>query len=112
MVRRIEVTMAEKLKKIPTDLVAYIQIEAEAIKDANDKMIISSYCLHKLEMVDWYIQLLEVGSKKYIVPHSKQHLETIRSQLMACHKMIMGVKITNPNDRPLIDIKYPKGYEG
>lgn len=104
--------MAEKLKKIPTDLVAYIQIEAEAIKDVNDKMIISSYCLHKLEMVDWYIQLLVVGSEKYIVPHSKQHLETIKSQLMACHKKIMGVKIINPNDHPNIGMKYPKGYEG
>ena len=104
--------MAEKLKRIPTDLVSYIQIETEAIKDANDKMILSSYTLGKLDMVNWYIQLLEVGSDKYVVPHTKPHLETIRSQLMACHKMIMGVKITNPNDRPLIDIKYPKGYEG
>lgn len=104
--------MAEKLKRIPTDLVAYIQIEADAIGDANDKMIISSYCLNKLEIVDWYIQLLEVGSEKYIVPHNKQYLETIRSQLMACHKKIMSVKITNPKDRPIIDIKYPKGYEG
>ena len=108
----VKIIVPEKLKRIPNDLVAYIQIEADAIRDASDKMIISSYCLSKLELVDWYIQLLEVGSKKYIVPHSKQHLETIRSQLMACHKMIMGVKITNPNDRPLIDIKYPKGYEG
>ena len=64
----------KKLKKIPSDLVSYIQIETEAIKDANDKMV--------------------------------------RDQLMACHKAIMGVKITNPNDRPLLDIKYPKGYEG
>ena len=104
--------MAEKLKRIPTDLVAYIQIESEAIRDVNDKMIISSYCLSKLELVDWYIALLEVGSKKYIVPHSKQYLETIRNQLMACHKMIMGVKITNQNNRPIIGIKYPKGYEG
>lgn len=37
---------------------------------------------------------------------------TIRDQLMACHRAIMGVKITSPNDRPLLDIKYPKGYEG
>ena len=36
----------------------------------------------------------------------------IRNQLMACHKAIMAVKITSPNDRPLLDIKYPKGYEG
>ena len=52
----------------------YIQIETEAIKDANDKMMISSYCLSKLEMVNWYLELLEVGSKKYIVPQSKAHL--------------------------------------
>lgn len=104
--------MAKKLKKIPYDLVAYIQIETEAIQDANDKQMISSYCLGKLEMVNWYLELLEAGSKKYIVPQSKAQLEMIRDQLMACHKAIMSTKITNPNKRPLLDIKYPKGYEG
>ncbi len=102
----------KKLKKIPYDLVSYIQIETEAIRDSNDKMMISSYCLGKLEMVNWYLELLETGSEKYIVPQSKSQLEMIRDQLMACHKAIMSVKITNPNDRPLLDIKYPKGYEG
>lgn len=102
----------KKLKKIPVDLVSYIQIETEAIKDANDKMMISSYCLSKLELVNWYIELLEVGSDKYIVPQSKAHLEMIRDQLIDCHKEIMSVKITRPNDRPIVDIKYPKGYEG
>jgi len=102
----------KKLKKIPSDLVPYIQIETEAIRDSNDKMMISSYCLSKLETVNWYLDLLEVGSKKYIVPQSKAHLEMIRDQLMACHKEIMAVKIKNPNDRPIVDIKYPKGYEG
>ena len=102
----------KKLKKIPVDLVSYIQIETEAIQDANDKMMISSYCLSKLELVNWYIELLEVGSKKYIVPQSKAYLETVRDQLVACHKEIMSVKISRPGDRPIIDIKYPKGYEG
>jgi len=102
----------EKLKKIPYDLVSYIQIECESIKDTNDKMMISSYCLGKLETVNWYLELLEVGSEKYEVPHSKSELENIKAQLSACHKMIMAVKITNPNDRPIIDIRYPKGYEG
>ena len=102
----------KKLKKIPSDLVSYIQIETEAIKDANDKMMISSYCLSKLELVNWYLELIEVGSKKYTVPQSKAHLEMVRDQLMECHKAIMAVKIGNPNDRPIIDIKYPEGYEG
>lgn len=98
----------QKLKKIPSDLVSYIQIETEAIRDSNDKMMISSYCLGKLELVNWYLDLLDNGSKKYEVPQSKARLEMIRDQLMACHKNIMAVKITNPNDRPIIDIKYPK----
>lgn len=101
----------KKLKKIPTDLVAYITIEAEAIKDANDKMMISSYCLGKIEIVEWYIELLEVGSKKYIVPHTKPYLESVRTQLLACFKKIMDTPIPK-NNRPLIDIQYPKGYEG
>ena len=66
---------AKKLKKIPSDLVSYITIETEAIRDANDKMMISSYCLYKLDTVNWYLELLENGSKKYIVPQSKEHLE-------------------------------------
>ncbi len=102
----------KKLKRIPPDLVSYIQIETEAIRDANDKQMISSYCLHKLEVVNWYLELLEVGSKKYIVPQSKAHLEMVRDQLMECHKAIMAVKVTRPGERPLLDIKYPKGYEG
>ena len=102
----------KRLKKIPADLVSYIQIETEAIRDANDKMMISSCCLGKLELVNWYLELLEVGSKKYIVPQSKAYLEMVRDQLMACHKEIMAVKTTKPGERPLLDIKYPKGYEG
>ena len=78
--------MAKKLKRIPVDLVSYIQIETEAIETSNDKMMISSYCLSKLEMVNWYLELLEVGSKKYIVPQSKAYLEMVRDQLMECHK--------------------------
>lgn len=102
----------KNLKRIPYDLVSYIQIETESIKDANDKMMISSYCLKYLKDVEWYIELLRVGSEKYIVPHSLSELEEIRSQLKACHQQIMRVKITKPSERPTMDIKYPKGYEG
>ena len=102
----------KKLKKIPTDLVAYITIETEAIETPNDKMMIASYCLSKIEIVEWYIELLEVGSKKYVVPHSKPYLENIRTQLLACYKKIMDTKVSTNKDRPIIDIQYPKGYEG
>jgi len=102
----------KKLKKIPSDLVAYITIETEAIRDANDKMMIASYTIGKIEIVEWYLELLTVGSKKYIVPHTKPYLETLRTQLLQCLDNIMKVKIVNPTTRPIIDIQYPKGYEG
>lgn len=106
--------MKKRLKRIPSDLVSYIQIETEAIKSYTDKHMISSYCLDKLDMVNWYLELLESGSKKYVVPHSKAQLELIRDQLIECHKEIMKVKIKDrqSDDRSWMNIKYPKGYEG
>lgn len=101
----------KKLKKIPADLVAYITIETESIKDANDKMMIASYCCSKIEIVEWYIELLEVGSKKYVVPHTKPYLENLRTQLLACYKKIMATPIPK-QDRAIINVQYPSGYEG
>lgn len=102
----------KKLKKLPRDLVAYITIEAEAIEDANDKMMIASYCLGKLEIVEWYIELLDTNNPKYIVPHPRPYLVTLRTELLNCYKKIMATKIEKPSSRPIVDIKYPAGYEG
>jgi hypothetical protein len=102
----------KKLKKIPSDLIAYISIETEEIKDANDKLLIASYCANKLDIVDWYIELLQVGSDRYIVPHTLPYLQSVRIQLLDCLKKIMDAKTVNSKERPIIDIKYPTGYEG
>ena len=107
-----EAAKVKRLKKIPSDLIAYITIETESIQDANDKMMIYSYASSRVEIVEWYIELLDTGSNRYIVPHTRQQLETIRTQLIECLKKIMNVKIINPSDRSIIEIKYPKGYEG
>ncbi len=100
----------KKLKRIPSDLVSYIIIETEAINDANDKQMISSYCLHKLDLVNWYIDVLDAGDDRYIVPHSRAQLERIRDELQEAHRQIMAVKIKKSSDRPIIELKYPKGY--
>ena len=100
----------KKLKKIPSDLLAYIQIEGEAIKDSNDKQMIISYAYKKLELVEWHIELLTVGSKKYIVPQSMEQLSSIKQQLQSLIKKIMDTPI--PSSSSLISINYPKGYEG
>ena len=97
----------KKLKKIPYDLVSYIQIETETIEDADDKMMIASYCLGKLQLVEWYIQLIDSNNPNYIVPQTREQLVMIRDQLKECHKEIMKVKIRRPSERPLFDIHYP-----
>ena len=97
----------KKLKRIPYDLVSYIQIETESIENANDKMMIASYCLGKLEKVEWYIHLIDTHNPNYIVPQSREKLVMIRDQLIACHKEIMQVKIKKSGERPLFDIHYP-----
>lgn len=106
-----EKTTIKRLKKIPADLIAYIVIEGESIRSANDKMMIVSYAYGKLEIIEWYIELLEVGTKNYIVPHSKDYLVNLRTQLLGAIKTIMAVRIKSPDD-PIISINYPKGYEG
>lgn len=80
----------KKLKRISYDTVSYIQIETEAIRDFNDKQMISSYCLHKLELVNWYIELIRAGSEKYIVPQSIQELESI--YFACCTVILAGVE--------------------
>ena len=100
----------KKLKKIPYDLVSYIQIETETIEDADDKMMIASYCLGKLQLVEWYIQLIDTDNPNYIVPQTKEQLVMIRDQLKECYKEIMKVKIKRPGERPLFDIRYLDEY--
>ena len=103
--------MAKKLKRIPSDLVSYVQIEGEAIKDANDKQIIAAYAYSKLELVNWYIELLDEGSKKYVVPQSRNHLVGVKTQLESAIKKIMDTPLPKA-DRAIISVNYPKGYEG
>lgn len=102
----------KKLKEISYSVVSYIQIETEKMKDYNDKHMISGYCLSKLRMVEWYIQLLQTGNENYIVPQSISELEMIRDELKECHRQIMNKKITPSEERPSYGFKYPKGYEG
>lgn len=107
-----EAHKVKKLKKIPRDLIAYITIETESIEDANDKMMIASYCLGKLDIVEWYIELIDTANPKYIVPHTRPYLVTIRTQLLECYKNIMATKIPDKKKRPYLDIDYPAGFEG
>ena len=101
----------KKLKRIPSNIIPYVQIEGEAVKDSNDKQMIVHYAYAKLELIDFYIEALTTKDKKYVVPHSLEHLKTLQRDLTAAIKTVM--------DRPLpkssewnVKVEYPKGWEG
>ena len=99
----------KKLKNIPRSIIPYIQIEIESIKDDIDKNLIVGYIVSKLDLVDWYIELLDTGSNKYIVPHTRLYLVNFKKELLKLYKMAMN-KV--PADRTKNRIPYPEGYEG
>jgi len=86
----------KKLKRIPLNIIPYVQIEGEAVRDANDKQMIVAYAYKKLELIDFYIEVLTVGDKKYIVPHSLEYLKDFRKQLMDVIKQIMDKPAPKP----------------
>jgi len=103
--------MVKKLKPIPSDLLSYIQIEGEAIKDSTDKQMIVSYAHGKMDTINWYIDLLTVGSSRYSVPHSLGQLNSIKQQLQMLIDRIISKPIPSQPPSPT-SYSYPKGYEG
>lgn len=89
----------KKLKPIPRDIVAYITIEMNAIKDSNDQAMIAGYCSAKLELVDFYLNCIDTQDERYIVPHNRQYLVQMQTELNSLLKRILQVKPINKYDR-------------
>ena len=89
----------KRLKPIPRDIISYITIEMNAIKDSNDQAMIAGYCSAKLEMVDFYLNCLDTQDPRYIVPHNKQYLVQMQTELNDLLKRILQIKPINKFDR-------------
>lgn len=102
----------KRLKKIPSDLLPYIRMQIDRISDENDKMMLASYTLSKIEIVEWYIELLTVGSNKYVVPHTLPQLQRILQELNFCYKKIMSTRISGASGSVQTTYgRLPGGYE-
>jgi propanediol dehydratase large subunit len=99
----------KKLKRISSEVVSYVRINGQAAKDEHDKMLAVSYAHSKMDMIDWYISLIDCNSDKYIVPQSREELVSIRNQLAAAIERIIEAPI---KPKATISVEYPKGYEG
>lgn len=89
----------KKLKPIPRDIIPYITIEANNIKDANDQQMIAGYTCSKLELVDFYLNCLDTQDDRYIVPHTRQYLVQMQNDLNRLLTQILHVRPVNKMDR-------------
>lgn len=100
----------KRLKRIDPAEIDYIGIEIENIRSNDDKMMIISYIYSKLDTIDYYIALIDSGNPKYIIPHTREQLVSMRNLLEEYRKAAMTRKLPDINYG--ISINWPEGYEG
>ena len=89
----------KKLKPIERSIISYITVEMNAIRDSNDQAMLAGYCSAKLELVDFYLNCIDTQDARYIVPHNKQYLTQMQSELDSLLKRILQIKPINKYDR-------------
>lgn len=104
----------KKLKPLPArDIVSYITVEMNAIKDSNDQAMLSGYTCSKLELVDFYINCIDTNDDRYVVPHNRAYLVQFQNDLNRLLTQILAIKPVNKQDRVWkINVNYPEGWRG
>lgn len=101
----------KKLKPIPRDIIAYITVEMNDISSANDQAMLSGYTCSKLELVDFYLTVLDTQDPRYIVPHTRQYLENMKNELERLLTQILRIRPINRSDRIWrMNVTYPEGW--
>lgn len=100
------------LKRIDPAEIDYIDVKISGIKNTNDKMMILSYLHSKLDLVEYYISILEnpKTARKYNIPHSLSQLQNLRKRLLQLREIALKYKIPEKNKHVLV--AWPEGYEG
>lgn len=101
-----------KLERInPTDI-DYVDMKISACKSVDDKMMLISYCRSKIDMIDYYISILNDPkiAKRYRVPHSLNELTSMKQRFLKSIEEIKKFKL--PIFAPGLLVKWPSGYEG
>lgn len=101
-----------KLKRIDPAELDYIDVKMTAIKNESDKMMLVSYIHSKLDLVEYYISIMEDPklSKRYTIPHSIEQLRKIRERLLQSRINVLNFRI--PERTKGLLIAWPDNYEG
>ena len=99
-----------KMKRIDPAELDYIALELNNIKSNDDKMMLVSYIYSKLDIIDYYIALIDSKNPKYSVPHSRESLVQMKQRLNDYRIQAINRKLPEVNYG--ISIQWPTGYEG
>ena len=102
----------KKLKRIDPVEIDYIGSKINTIQDENDRMMIISYIHHKLDLVDYYIEIMsnEKTASRYSIPHTLQQLIKIKNVLLDYR--IRALKQPLPLKNKGLLVSWADGYEG
>ena len=99
-----------RMKKIDPADIDYIGLEINNIKSNDDKMMIVSYIYSKLDAIDYYLSIIDSKNPRYVIPHSRESLVSMRNALEKYKNDAITRKLPEINYG--ITIQYPIGYEG
>lgn len=101
-----------KLDPIERNQIDYIAVKVQEIKTINDKLMCLSYINSKLDLAEYYKNILETPKlcKKYRVPHTYDQLTAIINQLSTLREQAM--KKTLPSKGLELYVNYPTNYIG
>lgn len=97
----------KKLKPIGRDTVAYITVMMNDIHSANDQAMLAGYTCNKIELVDFYITSLDTQDPKYIVPHTRQYLISLKNDLEILLARILRIRPVNRSEQ-IWRVNYPE----
>ena len=97
----------KKLKPIEMrEIVTYITVQKNAIRDNNDLAMLSGYTCSKLEICDFYISCIDTNDARYIVPHDRASLVRYQNDLNRLLTEILKIKPVDKEDR-VLNVKVP-----
>lgn len=96
----------KKLKPIPRDIIAYITCEMNDIHSSNDQAMLSGYTCSKIELVDFYLTVLDTQDVRYIVPHNRQYLSMMKQELERLLAQILKIRPINRSEQ-IWRVNYP-----
>lgn len=106
------ITELGRLPELNASTLDYILIKIKDIKTNDDKMMIVSYIHSKLDIIDYYMEVLK-RPKKYLFvkcPYTMKELENLKKRLLNLVDMAINAKLQTRHSNVLVS--WPEGYEG